>query len=328
MNDPSRLGSLDPNLRLCWWEEALDVYSHHGPEGAGAGTFEIARKRFRQDARSVVQPHSVPLQHLADGGVVGLGLFVALVLAAGGVVRLRASAARRGRSGPRRRRSSLRPGGVRRPRARRLQLGLPRGDGADDARARRPRRRGSELRAPDARRPLLAVGVILVAAPCSSRSRSRGSPIAPSGARPGSSPPGTPRRARDQALWARFFNPLSAEPLLALARVAERQGRVLRAEREYIRAVELQPENPETWYTLGIFQFDVRDNLCAAYRYLNDAYTLDPAGNQWVDGGPLDVARDAVNAAGARWALMRRSNLLAQVSTARTPLRRPLHGRV
>ncbi|HET8968615.1 MAG TPA: O-antigen ligase family protein, partial [Gaiellaceae bacterium] len=82
VNDPSRLGSLDLNLRLCWWEEALDVYSHHGPHGSGAGTFEVARKRFRQDSRSVVQPHSVPLQHLADGGVVGLGLFVALVLAA------------------------------------------------------------------------------------------------------------------------------------------------------------------------------------------------------------------------------------------------------
>ncbi len=47
VNDPSRLGTLDLNLRLCWWEEALDVYSHHGPEGAGAGTFEVARKRFR-----------------------------------------------------------------------------------------------------------------------------------------------------------------------------------------------------------------------------------------------------------------------------------------
>ena len=73
---------------------------------------------------------------------------------------------------------------------------------------------------------------------------------------------------------------------------------MLRAEREYIRAVELQPENPELWYTLGLFQFDVRDNLCAAYRYLNEAYTLDPVGNQWVDDGPLDVARDAVDAGG------------------------------
>ena len=75
---------------------------------------------------------------------------------------------------------------------------------------------------------------------------------------------------------------MSADPLFALARVAERQRVPLRAERAYIRAVELQPDNPLTWYTLGIFEFEVRENLCAAYRFLNNSYTLDPAGNQWV----------------------------------------------
>ena len=146
VNDPSRLGSLDPNLRLCWWEEALDVYAHHGPEGAGAGTFEVARKRFRLDARNVVQPHSVPLQHLADGGVVGLGLFVALVLAAAAacVCALRRLDGRGTGRGSGARRAA---GRVPRARARRLQLGLPRGDRADDGRARRPRRRGQELAA-------------------------------------------------------------------------------------------------------------------------------------------------------------------------------------
>ena len=82
-NDPSRLGSLDLSNRWCWWNEAVDVYAGNAPEGTGSGTFEIARKRYRSDARNVVQPHSVPLQQLADGGVVALGLFVALVLAAG-----------------------------------------------------------------------------------------------------------------------------------------------------------------------------------------------------------------------------------------------------
>ena len=82
-NDPSRLGSLDLSNRWCWWNEAVDVYAGSAPEGAGSGTFEIARKRYRSDARNVVQPHSVPLQQLADGGLVALGLFIALVLAAG-----------------------------------------------------------------------------------------------------------------------------------------------------------------------------------------------------------------------------------------------------
>jgi tetratricopeptide (TPR) repeat protein len=296
VNDPSRLGSLDPNLRLCWWEEALDIYSFYGPEGAGAGTFEVARKRFRLDARNVVQPHSVPLQHLADGGVAGLGLFVAFVLAAGAAC----VCALRRLSGPERAAAAalvVVPAAyvvlalvdynwdflaVTAPTM--LALGVLSGAGRDSA--------------PGRRRPLVAVGVILVAAVVlvsfsfprladrAERESTRGLAA------------GDPDRAHDQALWARFFNPLAAEPLLALARVAERQGRVLRAEREYIRAVELQPENPELWYTLGLFQFDVRDNMCAAYRYLNEAYTLDPVGNQWVQGGPLDVAKDAVNAGG------------------------------
>ena len=104
--------------------------------------------------------------------------------------------------------------------------------------------------------------------------------------------------ALDEARWAHFFNPVSADPLFARARVAEREGVAWRAERYYIKAVELQPDNPLTWYTLGVFEFDVRKNLCAAYRFLNNAYTLDPKGNQWTKGGPLDVARDAVNEGG------------------------------
>jgi hypothetical protein len=38
--------------------------------------------------------------------------------------------------------------------------------------------------------------------------------------------------------------------------------------------------------------------MCAAYRFLNNAYTLDPAGSQWVEGGPLDAARKVVNDGG------------------------------
>ncbi len=82
VNDPSRFGSLDFSNRWCWWTEATDVYAQHSPVGAGAGTFEIARKRFRPDGRNVLQPHNVPLQHLADGGIGALALFLALIGAA------------------------------------------------------------------------------------------------------------------------------------------------------------------------------------------------------------------------------------------------------
>src|SRR5262245_22037823 len=85
VNDPSRFGSLDVSNRLCWWREAVDVYRQHAPEGAGAGTFETARKRFRPNAETVFQPHSVPLQQLADGGIVAVGFFVVVILAGIGV---------------------------------------------------------------------------------------------------------------------------------------------------------------------------------------------------------------------------------------------------
>ncbi|HSF62567.1 MAG TPA: O-antigen ligase family protein [Gaiellaceae bacterium] len=294
-NDPSRFGTLG-SARLCWWEEAWNVFVGNSPEGAGAGTFEIARKRYRSDARSVVEPHSVPLQHLADGGIVGLVLFVTLVAAAAAVC---IGALRRLHTPERGAAVAL----VALPIA---YLGHALVDynwnflavtaptmvalGALAGAGRAP---GSSRR-----RPLLVVVAVIVAAtvvvsfsfPRLAEWMERDSTRAVVS--------NDLDLARDRALWARFFNPLAVEPLFALARVDEARGWPVTAERRYIQAVELQPRNPETWYTAGIFEFEVRENLCATYRYLNNAYTLDPAGSQWVAGGPLDVARDAVNAGG------------------------------
>ena len=61
------------------------------------------------------------------------------------------------------------------------------------------------------------------------------------------------------------------------------------------RRPRLQPKNPESWLQLGLYEFDIGDR-CGAYRDLNEAFTLDPAGKQWTRGGPLDLARDWVNA--------------------------------
>jgi O-antigen ligase len=296
VNDPSRLESLDPNNRLCWWSEAWDVFAGHSPEGAGAGTFEIARKRYRPDARNVLEPHSVPLQHLADGGVVALVLLLTLIGAAAGAC----VCALRRLDGPERAAAAAL---VAAPAAyfghalvdynwnflavtapTMVVLGVLAGVG----------------RVPGARRrrPLVALGLVLVAiaflvsfsfprlADRMERSSTRA--LASDDL----------ELAHDRALWARFFNPLSVDPLFALARVEESRGRLGHAEQRYIRAVELQPDNPEAWYTLGLFEFEALENLCATYRFLNNAYTLDPSGNQWVKGGPLDIAKDAVNKGG------------------------------
>ena len=63
----------------------------------------------------------------------------------------------------------------------------------------------------------------------------------------------------------------------------------------YEKATSLQPENPDTWYDLGLYLSIVAHDQCAAYAALNHSYTLDPSSKRWVPGGPLDVARDAVN---------------------------------
>ena len=100
--------------------------------------------------------------------------------------------------------------------------------------------------------------------------------------------------AAQRALRAKRLNPVSIEPHLALARVDQRGTAPNDAEEHYVAAVELQPENPETWYFLGLYEFGL-GRMCAAYQFLNNAYTLDPAGRQWDEGGPLDIAREAVD---------------------------------
>ena len=293
VNDPSRLGSLDLSNRWCWWNEAVDVYAGNAPDGAGAGTFEVARKRYRSDARNVTQPHSVPLQQLAGGGLVALGLFGALVFAGAATCIF---ALRRLEGGERAAAASL----VAAPVAFLLHalvdyswdflavtaptmvaLGVLAGAG----------------RLPGARRarPVLGLGAVLLAlallasfaSPRLADKRVRESTRALGSADFG--------RARDRADWARFFNPLSVDPIFAVARIRERQKFMRAAEETYVDAVELQPENPETWYALGLFELQALGKLCAAYEFLNGAYTRDPAGHQWKEGGPLDVARDAVN---------------------------------
>lgn len=293
-NQPSRFTSLNPNNRWCWWTEAWHVFANKVPLGAGAGSFEVARKRFRVNAGSVVEPHSVPMQELSDGGVVALILFLALAGGTGAVCVW----ALRGLAG--------------RERDAAVALAtLPAAYGVHAivdydwdflgvtapvlvavgalAAAGRPT---TALE----RRPLLVAASALVALtllasfsfPRLSERSGRGA-LRALDARDYDA-------AKDKALRARFFDPVSVEPLWMLASVAARQGQYGEARRRYVQAVQLQPENPDTWYAIGIYEYQVLGNLCLAYRYLNNAYTLDSAGTEWVPGGAFDQAKDAVNA--------------------------------
>ena len=79
------------------------------------------------------------------------------------------------------------------------------------------------------------------------------------------------------------------------ALVADAGGDKAAAVAWHEKATDLQPENPDAWFDLGLYLAIATDDQCAAYAALNHSYTLDPKSSRWVEGGPLDVARDAVN---------------------------------
>ena len=274
-NDPGRFASLSSNNRLAWWGEARNVFEADPLTGAGANTFEVARKRYREIASSVTQPHSVPLQFLAGTGLVGLALLLGLVAAA-------AAAAVEGGAPPAGQRAR-RGGGARgraralaRARARRLSLGL--------RRRHRPRAASRPVRWPPPagpndgiRSPFAAVSVAAVTlAACASvvtpwLAQRSVRDVNPALER------GDLDAARDAAERARSLDPLSLAPLFARARVEEDAGDEAAALAAYRRATAAQPDNPLPWYELGLYEFSLGDR-CSAYVHLNRAYTLDPAG--------------------------------------------------
>ncbi|MEA2265829.1 MAG: hypothetical protein QOE27_1412 [Solirubrobacteraceae bacterium] len=87
VTQPSRLLSTNSGNRWVWWKEAAGAFSDQPIGGWGAGSFPVTHLLYRQPpALNVRQPHNVPLQFLAETGIVGallaLGALGALVAAA------------------------------------------------------------------------------------------------------------------------------------------------------------------------------------------------------------------------------------------------------
>ena len=293
-NDPGRFRNLSSNNRLAWWEEAGEIFAADPLVGAGANTFEVARKRYRKNASAVTQPHSVPLQFLAGTGIVGLALFLALVAAAA----VAAVAAVRRSTGPER------DAGAALAVALALWLvhalvdydwdlvavtgpivfvaGVLAGTG-------RPPRR---LVAPVGAAALAVVSLAAVASVVTPWLADRSVRNADAALERGEL-----EDARDAARRARSLDPLAVEPLLARARVEEAAGNEEAALAVYRDAVEVQPENPVPWLELGLYEFHLGDR-CSAYVHLNQAYTLDPAGKQWTPDSELERSLEWVNEPG------------------------------
>ena len=136
--------------RWVWWEEAVGGFADRPVTGYGAGSFPLVHLRYRENRLEVRHAHSVPLEFLAETGLVGallaLGGLALLVLAAVGATGARGPGPRaRLRRAPcwRRCRVVAAPLGG-------LGLGHPRGDAA---RAGVPRRAGGRARRAGRPRP-------------------------------------------------------------------------------------------------------------------------------------------------------------------------------
>ena len=293
-NDPGRLTDLCANNRLAWWGETLEVAADRPVGGTGAGTFAIARRQVRDDATTGSEPHSVPLQLLADTGVVGLVL--GLLFAGAAVVGVRRGL----RLVPSDERAPavalaclLLAYGVHSlvdydldflavtgPALAALGVLLAVGRPQADLHARLP----GQLTVV----AVAAAAALVLVLPAAADRRVEQSLRA--------SDAGRIDEAVTAAERARLLNPFSLAALDALATAADAAGDRAAAVAWYEEATRLQPENPDVWYALGLYHAIATEDQCAAYQALNRSYTLDPNGTRWVEGGLLDVARDAVNA--------------------------------
>ena len=287
-NDPSRVLRTNSGNRWVWWQEAAGAFSDQPVQGHGAGSFPLLHRAYRDNEIEVRQPHSVPMEFLAETGLVGA------LLALGGLGLLGVAGVRTVRArGPGRDRAfavallavalgwllhslvdwdwdipavtlvAMITLGVvcARPRA---------GDGLGAGPAPRP---------PAARGPLLAAGAVaafavagLAALPALSQHLTDESL-----ARAGGGTAADLREAQETAALAKRLNPFAVEPVFAQAAIAERGNQPAAAAGLLVEAVERQPSNPSAWTRLARFQVAVGDSR-GALRSILAAASLDRRG--------------------------------------------------
>ena len=290
----ARLGSANTNNRWTWWQEAWDVFTEQPVEGAGAGSFAVARTPLRKNALDVVEPHNFGVQQLAETGLVGFALWLGLVV--GGFAGVRRALRRAGSSEGHGATLALAlvpacfllhslvdiswdfvavaaPALV----ALGALLGLA-GGGREQAEAvgrRSPFVAAAGVLAACAAIAALAVPWLAARRVDSSLAALDRGDIA-----------AAVRAARD----AHDLNPLSLEPYRAWAGAALAAGDIDGAARIYRNAILRQPASGPLHFELGAL-YARADRWREAYTALNAAYTLDPWGPAGVKGGLLDQAR-------------------------------------
>jgi len=306
-NGPSRLTAAG-SVRARYWNEALKIFADNTLAGTGAGGYATVRKRYRTVDPAVRHAHGYVVQTLADLGVVGVGVSLAL-LAVWLASAMRATGLRRRDRG--RPYSDERIGlltlcavvivfGVHSfldwtwfvPATAAVALlaaGWVVGRGPLGAtEAKDSRRSGGRiverLRAGLGERPraVLAAATALLAfvaawtvwQPLRAESIEQQSITTLEA--------GDADRARAQAQTARDRNPLSVDPLFSLATIELVAGRKNEARRALEQAVRLQPANPEPWLRLGDFELNKLKRPKAALAAIRPAIYLDPRSSETV----------------------------------------------
>jgi hypothetical protein len=292
-NDPARILQTNSGNRWVWWSEATGAWADRPLAGWGAGSFPLLHHRYRHNTLEVLQPHSVPLQFMAELGLVGA------LLALGSLGLLAAAGARRVIAGARAECSGI-PAGRENRYATALLAGVaawlvhmwfdwdwdipgvalplfaflgllaarPLGrSGRAFAVARSDAALGPRIAA-------LALGAGLLAAVAISA-------VLPSLARDHTQKATAALAARNfteavrQADIAQRLDPVAVDPLLLEARAAGRRGQFDLASQVLTEAVHRQPDNPNVW--LGVARLELaRGDIPAMRAAARRMLELDP----------------------------------------------------
>src|SRR6266540_183217 len=279
-----RLSCASTDARLDWWRQSLDMFRDRPLEGSGAASFELAHRINRAHfVRPTSEPHNLALQLLGETGVVGFALFLAAVVLAALAMR--------------RRLHEDTAAVAFAVCALAYLLHVLIDIDYDYVAVSAPLfvLLGALLARPGTtiarREPIWAGGALVLAA---AAVLSLAAPVVAQHKVDRALATGDADLAEQAHLW----DPVSIEPLEAEAIIEEARGKKLHALQLYHEAIDTQPDNPRGWVELGLFELQTMKDPCAAYRALNQAYTLDRFGYPEVaaKGGPLDVARAKVNA--------------------------------
>ena len=309
-NDNSRFTAVG-SVRARYWDEALEMFKDNPGIGVGAGGYATVRKRYRTDDPAVRHAHGYVLQTLADLGLTGLFVSLALLAAwltsAAGATGLR----RRDRGRPftperiglltlvavvivfgvhsfvdwtwvvpaNAAVALLAAGWV----AGRGPLGseregAPAAGGAVAGIGPAGRALAERLRAGAGERMRAicagATLLLVVAAAWAIWQPMRADTLTQDALE--SLDRGKADVARTQAQQARDANPLSLDPLFTLGTIETAAGRNIEARRALSDAVRLAPDNPDPWVRLAEFELNTLQRPAIALRAIRPALYLDP----------------------------------------------------